>query len=517
METNDNISPVEEVAKPFTSKDKFLYYLVICLLNAVAMVLELVASRIMAPQYGNYNYVWTAIIGIILLSGSLGNLIGGSLSKGKDGKTHLIFLLMLSAIWIVFIACFGTVVTKLVSSSIASSKWSCLLSCVILFLFPSVVFGIATPVLMKELLEQTSQYGKESGYIHAIIAFGSLAGTLAGGFYFIPTFGSKAILVVLAALTIISGIILSIMSKQPIWIWIITCVSIISICFGIYFVKNEFQIEQKNQLLYSDFGISIDTDYGRVILKSKSYNGDVILSYTQDGCDFSGIYVDPEKRNELAWPYTKKYTILSQYTDLDDVMMIGGAGYAFPRYFVTHYDGNIDVVEIDPMAYEISRKYLYLDEFIEQYPEENARMHCITDDGRIFLQNTDKKYNAILNDAYSGYHPPASLATVEMAQLIKEHLKPGGVYMATVIGSVYGTNSTFLNSEVKTLQSVFKNVYILPVLDFYDGTQPYVYMLFATDSDYLPEDVIPPRDGDDVVLLTDNYCPVEDMMQRDRK
>ena len=56
-------------------------YFVLFTLDAVLMILELVAARLMSPYFGNSNFVWTAIIGIILLAGSLGNLIGGRIAS----------------------------------------------------------------------------------------------------------------------------------------------------------------------------------------------------------------------------------------------------------------------------------------------------------------------------------------------------------------------------------------------------------------------------------------------------
>ena len=61
-------------------------YVALFVLNASEMVLELVASRLMAPYFGNSNFVWTAIIGIILLAGSLGNLIGGHLASSRKAR-----------------------------------------------------------------------------------------------------------------------------------------------------------------------------------------------------------------------------------------------------------------------------------------------------------------------------------------------------------------------------------------------------------------------------------------------
>lgn len=61
-------------------------YVALFLLDVVGMILELVAARLMSPIFGNSNYVWTAIIGIILLAGSLGNIIGGKIASIKHPR-----------------------------------------------------------------------------------------------------------------------------------------------------------------------------------------------------------------------------------------------------------------------------------------------------------------------------------------------------------------------------------------------------------------------------------------------
>ena len=52
---------------------KYRYEIVIFIVNAVGMILELVASRVLSPYFGSSNIVWTSVIGIILLSSSIGN------------------------------------------------------------------------------------------------------------------------------------------------------------------------------------------------------------------------------------------------------------------------------------------------------------------------------------------------------------------------------------------------------------------------------------------------------------
>ena len=61
--------------------------LIAFLSGAAVMVLELVGSRVLAPYVGVSLFVWTALIGIILGSLSIGYWYGGKLAdKNKEKK-----------------------------------------------------------------------------------------------------------------------------------------------------------------------------------------------------------------------------------------------------------------------------------------------------------------------------------------------------------------------------------------------------------------------------------------------
>ena len=53
------------------------------------MVIELIASRILAPHIGVSLYTWTSIIGVILAGIALGNYLGGRLAD-KYTSSHLL-------------------------------------------------------------------------------------------------------------------------------------------------------------------------------------------------------------------------------------------------------------------------------------------------------------------------------------------------------------------------------------------------------------------------------------------
>ena len=67
---------------------KYNLEVIIFIVNAIYMILELIASRVLSPYFGNSNMVWTSVIGIILLSTSVGNYMGGVLADKNNSKTN---------------------------------------------------------------------------------------------------------------------------------------------------------------------------------------------------------------------------------------------------------------------------------------------------------------------------------------------------------------------------------------------------------------------------------------------
>ena len=169
-------------------------------------------------------------------------------------------------------------------------------------------------------------------------------------------------------------------------------------------------IEENNRsgdkVLNNEGGIvSYDTQYGRVLIYNNIRNEENIRVLNIDSGYESATYTDKEKRNELVFEYLKFYDLMfSGNREIKDTLLIGGAGYSYPKYFISHYDTpKMDVVEIDGKITEIAKQYFYLNDLINDYKlNENNRLNLITEDGRTYLNKNKKKYDAVLNDAFAG-------------------------------------------------------------------------------------------------------------------
>ena len=62
------------------------------------MVIELIASRILAPYIGVSLYTWTSIIGVILAGIALGNFLGGKLADKYPSPSLLAIVFLVGGL-----------------------------------------------------------------------------------------------------------------------------------------------------------------------------------------------------------------------------------------------------------------------------------------------------------------------------------------------------------------------------------------------------------------------------------
>lgn len=492
---------------------KYQYECMVFILGAIYMILELVCSRVLAPYFGTSNLVWTSVIGIILLSSSVGNYIGGMIADRDSSKRNIQFILLLTGVSILCIGLLQKYTLTFIAKIIRDIRVGAIISTVLLFFIPSMLIGFLSPILIKLKLQDLSKAGKTSGLIYALSTLGSIVGTFAGGFWLIPSMGSIEILYILSICIFL--LILFVNWKDRFY----TIVAIGAICINIALLLRCYIINQHNRklILENQLGViaDYDTTYGRVnLLNTKNVKGEPLRYFLIDKGAESSTFIEESQKYELSAEYTKYYDLMFQSNaDIQNTLMIGGAGYSYPKYYISHYlDKKMDVVEIDGEVTSLAKKYFFLDELYEQFDlENNHRLNLITDDGRTYLNQNEKKYHAILNDAFAGSCPATTLTTVEAVTLIHDSLEEHGVYLTNIIASLAGKDSRFLHSEVATLNTVFKNVYVIPCQSTTDFKRHQNIMVIASDDDLSFNNSVSLA-LDNPLILTDNYCPVDSMI-----
>ena len=471
------------------------YLLILFILNFIEMGIELSAAKLLSPYFGNSPYVWVSILSVIIIGGALGNYIGGKV-KQENYPSHIVLMFSLTTIWIAFIYKFGDWASTI--CTLLHIIPGTLISSILMFLPPCLFLSTMTPIILT-LYCDTNQ-SERQGISHSVIAIGGLLGTVITGFIILPFLGTDKTFLVFIIILVLSAIFLLYKYKKIKKLVEIVTLLVCSILLCIVPIS---QYE-------SDVVADITTNYSRIkIIKSQiKYEGEDkdILLYQSAGASSSATFIDEDLKYELVFDYLKTYDEINNKVNANSVAMIGGAAYMYPKYYISHYtDKTMDVIEIDEQSPIIAKKYFYLDDLLKEYGTD--RLNLITDDGRLYFQNSSKLYDIIFNDAFSGGIPVSTLCTDEAVKIIKNKLTNTGCYALNILGSLQGPKGRFLRSEIKVLQNNFNYVTIVPT-NKNDLIEYSNYIVIASDMDYNIDGVNVEFEENEI-FLTDNNCPVD--------
>jgi spermidine synthase len=428
---------------------------------------------------------------------SIGYFLGGRIADRKPRFDLLYLFVFLAGLCVIFIPLIAP--TILILSNPLGPRLGPLSSSLVLFSVPLALLGMVMPYAIKLKTEGLDTLGITAGNLYAIATLGSFVGTILTGFILIPSLDVDKIVYLISLLLfgIASG-----------W-FIIKKVyrGLIPIAVLLIFFSTFLPIGPKE----------VSGDDIKILYKTESMQGQIKVADIRgsrylllDGAIQTGI--DKETQSSVL-PYTY-YLEMAVFMNpsAKHALCIGLGGGAVPKRFETVYGIDMVVVEIDPKMEEVARKFFGFggDVYIQ--------------DGRYFVQNTDKRYDIIILDAYSGYTPPAHLFTREMFEEINKKLAEDGVLAVTTLG-FFGDELD--KSIFYTLKAVFPHVYVFPVKR---GLGNIVF--FATNNERSEEEIAANIDlickddrcrkgfsniwktrreiiGDDVQILTDNYNPTE--------
>lgn len=162
--------------------------------GGIFLGLEIIASRVLAPYFGNSIYVWGSLISVFLLALSIGYYFGGLLAD-KMPSFKILALLILGASFFVLIIPFIQIpVSNIIVTWDLELRISSLIACISFFMIPSVLNGMITPFVIKLNAAKLKTIGQTVGNIYAVSTMGSVSGALLVSFYLIPSIGTRAIL-----------------------------------------------------------------------------------------------------------------------------------------------------------------------------------------------------------------------------------------------------------------------------------------------------------------------------------
>ena len=173
------------------------------------MILELTASRLIAPHVGMSLYTWTSVIGVVLAGISIGNYLGGWLADKYPAQKVLAWLFLISGLLtfcVLFLNGWAAATDRPEGTS-----WPVWVIFVVAWIFflPALSLGTISPVTASIALKRSVKTGITVGNIYAWGALGSIVGTFLAGFWLIGEFGSRQVICGTSCTLVFMGVLVA--------------------------------------------------------------------------------------------------------------------------------------------------------------------------------------------------------------------------------------------------------------------------------------------------------------------
>jgi MFS family permease len=413
--------------------------LVVALNAAGAMIVEIVAGRLLAPYFGMSLYSWTTVIGVVLTGLAIGHWAGGRLADAYPG--HRRALLGLACL-----AGAGTTVLVLPLVAIAAGTTGAmglppaagvLVTGFAAFLLPSAAAGLVQPIATTYGLQALGAgAGRTVGRMLAAGVVGAIAGTFLAGFVLVAYLGSAGSIWLVAALNALLAALLLAAGRLRL-LGIAGCV----LAGGVAATGAEpplFGTPCQQESAY--YCISVLPGH-RVDLP-----GARLMQL--DALPHSINMRDPE---ELAFSHLQLVDELvrARFGERPFAsFLVGGGGYTLPRAWLARDPANaVTVAELDPLVTEIA--------MAEMWFAPGPMTRVLHEDARVALarEPEDQHYDVIVGDAFRDIAVPVHLVTDAFHDLVQGHLAADGFYVLNVIDAVGPRR--LASSIVRTLESRF--------------------------------------------------------------
>lgn len=493
-------------------------YLIVFTASACTLIIEIVAGRILAPVIGVSLFTWTSIIGIVLAGISAGNYLGGRIADRFPWPTTLGIILLAGGISSIGIVPLVDLVAGVFADLPIIPR--IVLLTTVLFLLPSLILGMVTPVVIKLQLRDLSRTGNVVGQIYAVSTAGSILGTFITGFVLIQWMGTRAILLSVSIVLVVMALAFGSLLRRP----RAAMATALLAMAGLYVAV----------MAYSLVGHKLTS----TCLRESSYFCIKVREEERDdGLTVRTLILDSlvqgyavlEDPSVLIYSYQKVFGDLAFYVgqrrpDMR-VLFIGGGSYTLPRYLELAYpESSLEVVEIDPEVTEVAYDYLGL--------WRDTRIVTYNEDARTKLQELrPASYDLIIGDAFNDVSVPYHLTTLEFNEMVRSLLREDGIYAVNVVDKLY--SGGFLRAFVNTMRRTFPYVYVMRDNDRWQSDDRYTYVVVGSmrpleqeaieeaNRDFGREPTLRfmPRgafdqwlNGRRALLLTDDYVPVDNLL-----
>jgi spermidine synthase len=404
-----------------------LPFAVAILLSAVAgfisLAYEIVWYRLYSFVSGGRAACFALLLGFYLAGIACGSLAVGDYCRDKLRKVPALALPALGALIV-----WAGVASFMVAPALANAATHV----PYIFTFPLVfigasLLGSAFPLVSHAAISPTGQAGRKVSYMYIANIAGSASGSFVVGFILMDHWPIRTICLALLAVATLAAAGLLLLQPSHAKRYTITGIAaalLVALGSGQLF-SNLYE-----KMLYKRT-IAPDMAFRHVI---ETRSG--IVTVSQDGVVFGGGVYDGRFNTDLlhdANGLFRPFALSSFHPNPSEVLTIGLASGSWAQVLANNPDvRHLTIVEIN-------RGYL---ELIPQYPIvasllHNPKVDLAIDDGRRWLvRNPGRRFDVVvMNTTYHWRAHSSNLLSVEFMNLVRSHLKPGGILYYNTTGS----------------------------------------------------------------------------------
>ncbi|HEX5100076.1 MAG TPA: fused MFS/spermidine synthase [Polyangiaceae bacterium] len=398
--------------------------------GAAVMTLEIVGTRVIAPIFGVGLFVWCALLAVTLASLAIGYSAGGRLADRYPeirtfGAMVAFAGLALGAAHLYERAVLGATMDL-------GPRLGPVVAALAVFAPALCLLGTTGPIAVRLWVREVSATGRGAGLIYSVSTLGSLAGTVVVGFFLVPALDTGSILLVTAATLALVGGVVALNSVGRAFGGTVLFVGFVGLAKPDPSLPSGIRILERAQSLYGL--VEVIDDSNRRVRLLRADHSIIGAEWTADGsAAFTFLHVIEAVR--FARPEAKH------------VLEIGlGTGALASALETAGLD--VDVVELDPAVVRFATKHFG---FVPRRPVE-------VEDARTFLNRTQKRYDAIIHDTFTGGTTPEHLLSREVIERIHGLLTPRGILVLNFPGYRAGPDAEGSFAVTRTLRSEFRTV-----------------------------------------------------------
>jgi spermidine synthase len=406
------------------------------------MAFEMVLGRALVPYFGGTIYTWGALIAVFLLGMSFGFFIGGRLADRYPRIGFVSSLLVACGAVMLSTPLYAEPLCLALLDGIEDVRVGALVASLVMAFLPALLFAAVSPVVVRLALIDVAHAGSTVGAMSGLNTVGSIVGTIGTSFFLVPVMGSRAIFYLLGALTIACAAALLALYRGKARVAAPAALALVA---ALLLAQPGPASAQISVMAPDGVLEKVESEYNNIFVIKQGQT--LYMNFGYRNSQYVESVYDMLDRSALAARYTRYMTIAAAYSErFERGAFVGLGGGRTASYLVDSFPQlSLDIAELDPEVIRLAKKYFGV--------KESERLKLNAQDGRIFLTRSKNMYDAVFLDAYRGPFVPFHLLTREYFEIIKRHLRPGGVVAQNVEPS-----TMVLDSAIRTIGAVFKNV-----------------------------------------------------------